>query len=176
MATKGRGEELSGCADICAVATVCSPGPEALCLHMSLVHAEKTDLCDHLESIADSLPHRVDRLECLRLAGRLAPLMRQAHRFEEELLFPAYQAAEIRSGSVETVRRLKAEHLSDECAAEEITEELLRIGHGGPISNPEALGFMLRAFFDTVRRHMAFEREHMFPVAARIAGSIARNA
>ena len=40
---------------------------------------------------------------------------------------------------------------------------LYGIGHGGEISNPEALGFMLRAFFDTVRRHMAFEREHMFP-------------
>ena len=30
--------------------------------------------------------------------------------------------------------------------------------------NPEALGYMLRAFFDTTRRHIAFEREHILPV------------
>ena len=43
--------------------------------------------------------------------------------------------------------------------------KLVCLGHGGAIDNPEALGFMLRAFFDTVRRHIAFEREYVFPLA-----------
>lgn len=47
---------------------------------------------------------------------------------------------------------------------------LFEIGHGAAIANPEALGFMLRAFFDSVRRHIAFEREHVLPaVKARMA-------
>lgn len=151
------------CTETCDVASGCQLGPEALCLHMTLVHAEKADLCDQLEAIADSLPNHVDRLACLRIAGRLVPLLRQAHRFEEELLFPVFEVQKPAAAHAGTIKRLKSEHLYDECSAEEITEELLHIGHGDPVRNPEALGFMLRAFFDTVRRHMAFEREHIFP-------------
>jgi hypothetical protein len=47
-----------------------------------------------------------------------------------------------------------------------LTEILLEIGHGGAVENPEALGFMLRAFFETIRRHVAFEREHVIPTIA----------
>lgn len=131
----------------------------SISLHMSVVYAEKNELCDQLESIADSLPDQVDRLLCLRVAGRLVPLMRQAHRFEEELLFPLVEAAWAAHEHTTTIGRLKSEHVYDECSAEEITEELLRIGHGHGVRNPEAFGFMLRAFFDPVRRHLAFERE-----------------
>ncbi len=135
----------------------------AISLHMSVVYAEKTELCDHLEAIADSLPGQIDRSLCLLVAGRLVPLMRQAHRFEEELLFPLFEAATMGQPGEQpgnpTIGRLKFEHVADECSAEEITEELLRIGHGHPVQNPEAFGFMLRAFFDPVRRHLAFERE-----------------
>lgn len=168
------GSERAKCErmDECAVANGCSPNAGALCLHMSVVHAEKTDLCDQLEAIADSLPYRVDRLACLRLAGRLVPLMRQAHNFEEELLFPLYEASQIPVDRHETVLRLKSEHLHDECSAQEISEELLLIGHGKPIRNPEALGFMLRGFFETVRRHLASERELIFPAGASLPGSL----
>lgn len=170
------GADGGGGADVPASACGEPREPEALCLHMSLIHAEKADLCDQLEAIADSLPKNVDQLACLRIAGRLAPLIRQAHRFEEELLFPAFEAQRPLAVHQDTIQRLKSEHLYDECSAEEITEELLRIGHGAPIRNPEALGFMLRAFFSTVRRHMAFEREHIFPAAGRISRrSIARD-
>lgn len=131
----------------------------SISLHMSVVYAEKNELCDQLEAIADSLPDQIDRLLCLRVAGRLVPLMRQAHRYEEELLFPLVEAAWTSPGHDMTIRRLKSEHVYDECSAEQITEELLRIGHGHLLHNPEAFGFMLRAFFDPVRRHLAFERE-----------------
>jgi hypothetical protein len=131
----------------------------SISLHMSVVYAEKTELCDQLEQIADSLPDQIDRLLCLRIAGRLVPLMRQAHRFEEDLLFPLVEASMDTSENMQTIGRLKSEHVYDECSAEAITEELLRIGHGNQVRNPEAFGFMLRAFFDPVRRHLAFERE-----------------
>lgn len=157
------------CTSRCLVSSACSPGPKALCAHMAVVYAEKAELCDQLECLADSLPHHVDRMACLRLAGRLVPLMRQAHHYEEELLFPLVQAQP--PGAHEaTILRLKAEHLHDEYSAEEITEELLRIGHGGRIMNPEALGFMLRAFFENVRRHLASEREHLFAPVCSVPG------
>lgn len=148
------------CALRCLLAASCAPGPRALCAHMAVVHGAKAELCDQLEMLADSLPHRVDRLACLVVAGRLVPIIRQAHHFEEEVLFPVVQLQPPGEPSP-TILRLKAEHLHDEYSAEDITEELLRIGHGGEIANPEALGFMLRAFFENVRRHLAAEREHL---------------
>lgn len=133
-------------------------------MQLSLVYAEKIRLCDELESIADSLPYHVDKLDCIRIGSRLLPLLRESHRYEEEILFPVFERqGEVHHRRRSTVLRLKSEHLYDESAAEEICERLMWIGRGGEIDNPEALGFMLRAFFDTMRRHIAFEREFVLP-------------
>ncbi|MCO5065321.1 MAG: hemerythrin domain-containing protein [Rhizobiaceae bacterium] len=157
------------CADQCAVSCRCATGEQAPCVQLALVYAEKVQLCDQLEAIADSLPHRVDRLTCIRVANRLVPLLRASHRYEEDVIFPIFeQHAQTHPVRRETILRLKSEHVYDEGAAEEICERLLWIGHGGEIDNPEALGFMLRAFFDTVRRHVAFEREYVFPSAIMV--------
>lgn len=68
-----------------------------------------------------------------------------------------------------STRRLRAEHVEDECFAGEVTEILLAIGHGETVENPEAIGFMLRGLFENLRRHIAFEREHVLPMIG-IAG------
>ena len=149
------------CIERCVLANACAPSRDAICLHVRSFYAEKSALCDELEAIADSLPSRLDRLRCLDLASRLVPLLRAAHRYEEELIFPAFQAGSPLASATGTILRLKSEHLYDEGCAEELTEELMRIGHGGRIDNAEALGFMLRAFFGTVRRHVAFEIDHL---------------
>jgi hypothetical protein len=140
------------------------------CRDIAEAHHRKLDICDRIEAIADALPS-VDRILCLHVANELVPLLRAAHRYEEEEVFPIFE----RSGRfgltarLASVRRLKAEHVEDECAAQDLTEILMEIGHGGPLANPEALGFMLRAFFDTLRRHIAFEREHVVPMVATSA-------
>jgi hypothetical protein len=147
----------------CPVATACAEGSRIPCADVLLSHRRKLDLCAALEEIADALPGRVDRLKCLTIASELVPLLRQSHSFEETVVFPAFLQsgnAGARAGSVE---RLQAEHVEDDCAALDLTDMLLAIGHGGAIDNPEALGFMLRAFFESVRRHIAFEREHVLP-------------
>lgn len=130
---------------------------------MRRAHFEKLRLCEVLEEIADSLPGRVDRLKCLGVANMLVPLLREIHRYEEDTIFPAYEAVH---GDTEasTTRRLRAEHVEDECFADEVTEVLLAIGHGRTVANAEALGFMLRGLFETIRRHIAFEREHILPM------------
>jgi hypothetical protein len=130
---------------------------------MKRAHREKLQLCDALEKIADALP-RVDRLKCLGTANAIVPLLRDIHQYEETIIFPAYEAAISRGeASLASTRRLRAEHVEDECFAAEVTEILLAIGHGKAIDNAEAVGFMLRGFFESLRRHIAFEREHVLP-------------
>src|SRR5262245_46711372 len=66
---------------------------------MKRAHFEKLRLCEVLEEIADSLPGRVDRLKCLGVANTLVPLLREIHKYEEDTVFPAYEAVH---GGVET--------------------------------------------------------------------------
>ncbi len=134
---------------------------------MRRAHVQKLALCHMLEGIADDLPSRVDRLQCLAVAADLLPLLRECHRFEEEVVFPVFVR---RTGEEDTVARLKLEHLEDQSAAADLSEALLAHGHGGPIANPEAFGYMLRAFFEALRRHIAFERDHLLPALADGAG------
>lgn len=129
-------------------------------------YQEKLRFCDMLEEIADGLPDRVDRFKCLTVANALSPLLAGVHQFEEEVVFPTYSARTGGSDSAASLRRLSTEHVADECFADELTEVLLAIGHGAPVKNPETIGFMLRGFFESVRRHIAFEREHILPVIA----------
>lgn len=147
----------------CPVAAICC-GDMVPCSIMAHSHEEKLKICTELEEIADTLPGSVDRLKCLHVANALVPLLRSSHQYEEQVIFPAYDAAvgPGESGNPST-RRLRAEHVEDECFGDEVTEALLTIAHGGDIENPEAVGFMLRGFFESMRRHIAFEREHVLP-------------
>ncbi|TIQ75419.1 hemerythrin domain-containing protein, partial [Mesorhizobium sp.] len=109
---------------------------------MKRAHGEKLQLCDALEKISDALPN-VDRLKCLGIANAIVPLLRNIHQYEETIIFPAYEAATGGSNAnLASTRRLRAEHVEDECFAGEVTEILLAIGHGEAVENAEAVGFM----------------------------------
>jgi hypothetical protein len=124
-------------------------------------HAEQLVLCDQLEEIADSLPANIDRKKCLYAAKALSPLIKGVHNYEETILFPWLESTtDIQPALRETLNRLKFEHCEDACFAEELTDTLLRLGSGEPV-NVEATGYMLRGFFEALRRHIAFEREHI---------------
>lgn len=143
-------------------------GLGALAAH---AHAEMLRLCTQLEDVADSLPANIDRMACLTIASEIEPLVRGIHRFEEEALFPAYAAVLKAEGrDLGSVDRLMSEHVEDECFAAELAEALFDLGRGGTVDNPEALGFMLRGFFESKRRHVAFEREHVLPMVAKASG------
>lgn len=148
----------------CPVSGACGRDGLVPCVEMTNAHDSKLRLCKALEEIADRLPGDVDRFRCLEIASSLVPLLRRCHEYEEDVVYPAFEAAYSGgSDAIGTVRRLKTEHVEDECAAQDLSEVLLAIGHGDPIDNPEAVGFMLRAFFEAVRRHVAFERDHVLP-------------
>ncbi len=153
--------------DACPVESACGRDGGVPCLEIGRAHQQKLALCDSLEALADALPSRLDRLTCLRIASELVPMLRDSHRYEEETVFSAFvQGSADAVAGAASVRRLTIEHIEDECAAQDITDILLALGHGGPVDNPEALGFMLRALFEALRRHIAFELEHLFPVKA----------
>lgn len=124
-------------------------------------HRLQLALCDDLEAIADSLPASIVNQDCLFAAKSLVRLIRDVHSYEEETLFPAlrqvFQSSPDFSSAVD---RLTFEHLTDECYADDIAERLVYLGSGGRDVNMEALGYMLRGFFEALRRHIAFERDH----------------
>jgi hypothetical protein len=124
-------------------------------------HEEQLALCQELEDIADSLPASVNRQKCIYAAKALGPLIKGIHHYEETVLFPYLQASpDANDHLATTLERLKFEHCEDECFAEELTDALLRLGSGTRV-NMEAVGYMLRGFFEGLRRHIAFEREHL---------------
>jgi hemerythrin-like domain-containing protein len=129
---------------------------------LTRAHEQKLDLCRELEEIADSLPSEVNREKCLNAAKAIGPLTKGAHRFEENVLFPWIEKNVRNLPQMHsTLERLKAEHWEDECFIEELVDTLLTLGAGKQPSNPEATGYMLRGFFIGIRRHIAFEREHL---------------
>ena len=121
-------------------------------------HSALLDLCLRLEEIADSLPHP-DRQLCLHAARMLPPLVARAHKVEEDVLFPALMRdAALLTDMPATLDRLRLEHCEDECFAEEVQDELLALGRGDAHLVLEATGYMLRGFFEGLRRHIAQER------------------
>ncbi|GMB82169.1 hemerythrin domain-containing protein [Shinella zoogloeoides] len=129
-------------------------------------HDAQLALCSALEEIADSLPANINRQKCIYAAKSLIPLINGIHRYEEEALFPMLETQA--SGGEEmagTIARLKFEHVEDECFAEELTDTLTRLGSGDGSVNAEAAGYMLRGFFESIRRHIAFEQRFMRPEA-----------
>ena len=129
-------------------------------------HDAQLALCSALEEIADSLPANIPRQKCIYAAKSLIPLINGIHRYEEEALFPMLETQASGGGEMAgTIARLKFEHVEDECFAEELTDTLTRLGSGDGSVNAEAAGYMLRGFFESIRRHIAFEQRFMLPEA-----------
>lgn len=138
-----------------------------VCKTLVAHHDEQIELCSRLEQIADQLPELSDTQLCLTLARRIHPMIREAHEYEEKTLFPLLMA----SGGVDdalrsTVERLRYEHWEDESYADEVADALIRFVTDKASSNAETLAYMLRGFFEGLRRHIAFEREHIVPLLA----------
>jgi hypothetical protein len=133
--------------------------------------SDQLALCDELESIADSLPDGLDRENCLLAARAVLNVLARTRDFEESQLFPALAPASVGemndAGVNETLEHLRFEHVSDACFAEEVYEALMAMGRGTSTLPPAAAGYMLRGFFEGLRRHLAFERAFVLPALRR---------
>ncbi len=122
-------------------------------------------MCDLLEGIADGLPSRVDRHECLVLAGALAPMLHRIQEYEERALFQRLLGwKQLAPEIVETIRRLRAEHQTDLSYAEDVQAMLRAYGEDRLYPSGDTAGYMLRGLFESLRRHIAFEQQLLVPL------------
>lgn len=126
-------------------------------------------LCAKLESIADSLPTLLDPASALETSQKMVSLLKHIHNFEEKNLFPLLlKHATSFEFIEETIQRLKNEHLGDEDFSEDVSAALLTYITQRNRPQAESLSWMLRGVFENIRRHVAFEREHILPLAILI--------
>jgi hemerythrin-like domain-containing protein len=132
-------------------------------------HLDILALCNELEQIADLLPNDIDRKVCLEIGRTVTPLTARTHRVEENALFPALLARQPKQAELAaTLDRLRLEHYGDECHAEEVQDALVSVGEGRPRLSADALGYLLRGFFEGQRRHIAFEQEVILPLLVEL--------
>ncbi|MEN0002235.1 MAG: hemerythrin domain-containing protein [Pseudomonadota bacterium] len=121
-------------------------------------------LCDALEAIADDLPTAADTMKCLQLSKSIYPIIKSAHEFEEQHVFPALKTREpVAVDMHQVMERLHGEHWEDESHGHDLADALKEFAAGSE-RNAEKLSYMLRSFFGGLRRHLAFEREVLSPM------------
>ena len=92
-------------------------------------------------------------------------MVRQAHEFEEQTLFPVLNALPDCDAELgNSLDRLRFEHWEDESFAEDLSLSLHEYCSSNETRDGEKLSYMLRGFFDGLRRHIAFEAEHLVPI------------
>lgn len=133
--------------------------PPIILSDINSLHQCQLDLCNALEKLADQLPDNINTQECLHLARMIYPTVKSAHAFEENKLFPYLTSHFSQQINPQTLDRLHCEHWEDESFACEVQEALLSLVKKPEWANHEALGYMLRGFFEGLRRHIAFERD-----------------
>lgn len=132
------------------------------------VHAQHATLCDTLEEIADSLPDSIDEQQCASVIDTLNHELPLHHKDEEEGLFPLLRKKAANDPALKGhLEQLSWEHAADESAAQEIAEVLDHLSHGEKPNNPEMFGYMLRAFFESYRRHLHWENTVLLPIARK---------
>jgi hemerythrin-like domain-containing protein len=138
---------------------------KSVCSRMINHHDEQLALCAKLEELADELPDVSDTRLCLQLAKQIQPMISDAHNYEESTLFPALMTDGEDGGELKsTIERLRYEHWEDESFANEVSDGLVSFVMDKRSLDPVALAYMLRGFFEGLRRHIAFEREHILPL------------
>ena len=142
-------------------------------IRLFLGHLDSLDgLCRDLEAIADELPTSVNVQTSLVVARSILPIINSAHKFEEEHIYPILLDA-IRNGTTlkDEIERLKSEHWVDEDYGEEICLALKDFVATQNPAKAESLSWMLRGFFESMRRHIAFEHAVILPVVRKKLGA-----
>ncbi|MBJ3783145.1 hemerythrin domain-containing protein [Devosia sediminis] len=114
--------------------------------------------CDALEAVADALPGPVAADHCRALASATLGIVAETHKIEEQVLLPAL-AASTRQELRLVAERLRQEHAFDSLTAMEIDDALGSLADGRPSLSADAIGYLLRSFFESVRRHVHAEQD-----------------
>lgn len=125
-------------------------------------------LCDQLEEIADSLPDRINHGQCRAVADTLVEVLREVQAMEDDEILTQISGTDGRRDG-DLVEKLRLQQVADLCLAEEVQQELILLAEGRSYMAPEAVGYMLRGFFDGLRRNMAHSLE-VLTLLERTAG------
>lgn len=123
---------------------------------------EQFALCHALEALADALPIRGDTRAATALAARLDATLRRCHRMEEAVVFPALLRRDPEMQPI--IDRLRREHVEDEDHASELRDALATLTTECKRRDVEEIGYMLRCLFTALRRHLAFDLDHVLPL------------
>jgi hypothetical protein len=138
-----------------------------LTTYTRLLH-EQIELASELEKIADALPDSFDQHRCCELADRIPAVFNVTVSVSQEFLHPVLLArCDGQSFSEATVERLRSERLMDQGYAMEVNGLLLMLAGPKQAADMNAAGYMLRGFFENLRRACAFELEFVVPLATR---------
>lgn len=139
--------------------------PDPISLHEE-EHELQRELCNVLEAIADDLPNNFDKDLATVAVSILESSLERHMQFEEESLFPLLRDALADADPIRAALCcLEEEHERDEANLFEITEALKFAIENNAVTNPEMLGYMLRGFFECLRRHLAWEDKVVIPAA-----------
>ena len=145
------------------VSRVAIKHPLDLIVHEHLLQAR---LCDLLEQIADCLPDNVSVPTAQAAVSAINELNRH-HKHEEKCLFPLLlKRAKPQDNIVPILDHLEKEHAADESLASEMHESLEILAAGKRPENPNMLGYMLRGFFESYRRHINWGKHGLIAVGA----------
>lgn len=147
-------------------------GPVPALARLYLGHLDALEsLCNDLEEIADGLPGSVNAENSLLIAANIVPIIKSAHKFEEDHVYSVLADA-VRNGTSmrEDIVRLKSEHWVDEDMGEEISLALREFAADQNPAKAETLSWMLRGFFESMRRHIAFEHAVVLPLIRKKLG------
>jgi len=132
-------------------------------------HALQRELCDLLEALADGLPHSFDKAMALIAVSILEGSVPRHMRLEEEALFPMLRERVADDDPLRAALAcLEEEHERDSAILDELSDALKTAAEAGAVINPDMLGYMLRGYFDSQRRHIAWEDRVVLPVAAQV--------
>ncbi|MGO4685789.1 hemerythrin domain-containing protein [Hyphomicrobium sp. 2TAF46] len=129
-------------------------------------HALQLELCDLLESMADNLPTKLDPALAVIAISILKGSVKAHTKFEEDALFPLLRERLSPNDTVvQALACLSQEHERDEDSADELAEALKDALQSRAPQNPETLGYILRGYFESQRRHIAWEDSVVLPAA-----------
>lgn len=145
------------------------PDPIAL---LEEEHELQRELCNVLEALADDLPTGFDKGLATVAVAILEGSMERHMRLEEEGLFPLLRECVADTDPIHSAMRcLEEEHGRDSGSLVEITDVLKAAIQKNAVENAEMLGYMLRGFFECLRRHVAWEDRVLIPTARSVLSS-----
>lgn len=157
-------DSIDPSASVSATAAACrTPDPIGL---IAEEHALQRELCDVLEAIADGLPSRFDKALAVIAVSLLEGSVPAHMQLEEEALFPLLRERVERDDPLHAALQcLEEEHDRDGAALLEMTDALKTAINAPVVSNADMLGYMLRGYFESQRRHIAWEDRVVLPAA-----------